>query len=162
VDAQAARSLRETISELRGRVAGLREEVTFYKRLMAPSTIERGLQIAEFELDRGEAENQFTYRLLLTQAEERRDWVQGGVELEVQGVRSTPDGGSVEEVLSLTELADTEAYPLGFRFRYFQNLSGTVTLPEGFRPRAVLVTLTPKGRSAERSERSFDWIVRAG
>jgi hypothetical protein len=162
VDAQAAHSLRATISELRDRVAGLREEVTFYKNLMAPSSIERGLQIAEFELGRGDTDHQFTYRLVLTQAEEQRDWVQGSVELGVRGVRAAADGTSLEEVLPLTELAETEDYPLPFRFRYFQNLAGTMILPDGFRPRAVVVTVTPKGRAADRAERRFDWIVQAG
>lgn len=162
VDAQAAQSLRQTISELRDRVAGLREEVTFYKSLMAPSSIRRGLQIAEFELGQGESDNQFTYHILLTQAEERRDWVRGSVQVEVHGLRSRGDGTTVEEVLPLTELAETEDYPLEFRFRYFQNLSGTLTLPDGFRPRAVLVTMTPRGRVNDRTERSFDWLVHAG
>lgn len=161
VDAQAAASLRDTIAELRDRLAVLREEVTFYKSLMAPSSIERGLQIAEFELGRGEQENEFTYHLLLTQAEERRDWVQGDVELAVQGVRAAADGSSMEEVLPLTEVSEPDAYPLKFRFRYFQNLSGTMALPPGFRPRAVLVTMTPRG-GADRAERSFDWLVEAG
>ena len=162
VDAEAARSLRETIADLRDHLAGLREEVTFYKSLRAPSSIERGLQIAEFELGRADGDNRFTFHLLLTQAEERRDWLQGSVELDVQGVRSAEDGSSVEVVLPLTELAEMEAYPLEFRFRYFQNLTGTVTLPDGFRPRSVLVTVTPKGASADRAERSFDWVVQAG
>lgn len=162
VDAQAAQSLRETIAELRDQQAGLREEVTFYKSLMAPSSIERGLQIAELELGRGEADNQFTYHLLLTQAEERRDWVQGNVTLDVQGVRARLDGSSAEEVLPLTDLTDVDPYPMKFRFRYFQNFRGTVTLPEGFRPQSVRVTVVPRGRSGDRDERSFDWIVDAG
>jgi hypothetical protein len=162
VDAQAASSLRDTISDLHDRVAGLREEVTFYKSLMAPSSIERGLQIAEFDLRRGELDNQFTYHLLLTQAEQQRSWLQGDVRLEVQGVRADTSGQSVEEVLPLTELGDVDDYPLPFRFRYFQDLSGTVTLPDGFRPRTVRVLATPKGTSAERQERSFDWIVQSG
>lgn len=162
IDAQAAGSLRETLGELRGEVAGLKEEVTFYKSLMAPSSLERGLQIANFELGRGDARNSFTYRLMLTQAKERRDWVQGKVEVQVHGTRATEQGEGAQEVLPLTELAELESYPLRFRFRYFQNLSGTVTLPEGFRPQAVLITVTPKGRSADAAQRSFDWIVQAG
>lgn len=161
VDEQAARSLRDTISKMRDDMAGLREEVTFYKSLMAPSSLERGLQIAEFDVGDGEHENQFSYHLLLTQAEERRSWIQGSVELEVHGVRAAADGSSVEEVLGLTELTDVDEYPLHFRFRYFQDLAGLVSLPKGFRPRAVVITATPKGRS-EPVQRSFDWRVQSG
>jgi len=162
IDAQAARLLRETISELRGRVAGLREEVTFYKSLMAPSSMERGLQIAEFDLSPGDESSQFIYHLLLTQTAERRSWVSGDVRVEVSGVNAAADGAAVEAVLSLTELTDVEDYPLRFRFRYFQDFSGTVTLPDGFRPRSVRVTATPRSGSSDTAEREFDWAVQAG
>ncbi|MEQ8861584.1 MAG: hypothetical protein RIC56_23320 [Pseudomonadales bacterium] len=162
VDAQAARSLRETISELRHELGALDEEVTFYKSLMAPSSIERGLQIAEFDLAAGAADNEFVYRLLLTQAAERRSWIQGRVRLELRGVRGADDGATAEAVLPLTELTSIDDYPLKFRFRYFQDLSGTVTIPEGFLPQSVHVTATLKGKSAAAIERSFDWLVRSG
>jgi len=162
VDSQAAQSLRETIAEMRDRLAGLREEVTFYKSLMAPSSLERGLQIAELELGSGEAGHEFTYQLLLTQAEERRSWVQGRVEVEVRGVRGGGDGSGAEEALPLSTISKLEDYPMRFRFRYFQDFSGVVTLPDGFRPQAVVVVATPSGGGAERAERRFDWVVRSG
>lgn len=162
IDAQAVRLLRETISELRGRLAGLREEVTFYKSLMAPSSMERGLQIAEFDLSPGDESSGFIYHLLLTQTAERRSWISGEVKVEVRGERSGADGAAVEEVLSLTELADVEDYPLRFRFRYFQDFSGRMTLPEGFQPRSVRVTATPSSGSSDAAEREFDWTAEAG
>ncbi len=162
VDAQAARSLRETISSLRNEMAGLQEEVTFYKSLMAPSSVERGLQIAEFELAPGGEDREFVYHILLTQVAERRDWVQGKVEVEVHGVREGTQGPGAQEVLPLTDLAAVATYPLKFRFRYFQDLSGTVTLPAGFEPQAVSIKVTPAGRSGNGAQRSFDWVVRAG
>lgn len=162
VDAQATGSLRDTISELHDRVASLREEVTFYKSLMAPSSIERGLQIAEFDLGPGESERQFTYHVLLTQAEERRSWIQGDVRVEVEGMQPDAAGNPVAQVLALSTLAELESYPLRFRFRYFQDISGTFRLPEGFRPRSVTVTAIPKGNASDRIERTFDWQAQSG
>lgn len=162
VDAQAAQSLRDTIGGLRDEIGVLREEVTFYKSLMAPSSLERGLQIAEFELGAGKDDNQFTYHVLLTQTAERRSWLQGSVRLDVIGLRTADDGSSVEEVLALTDLTEVDDYPLRYRFRYFQDLTGVVALPEGFRPRSVRVTATPSGGNGDALQRSFDWLVRSG
>ncbi|MDH3644394.1 MAG: hypothetical protein OES38_19975, partial [Gammaproteobacteria bacterium] len=161
VDAQAAAQLREDIKSLRDEAAGLKEEVTFYKSLMAPSSIERGLQIAEFELAPAEEVNQFTYHLLLTQVEARRDWIQGDVRVEIRG-RHRPQGSSQYEelVLSLTEIAQVQPYPLKFRFRYFQDLSGMLTLPTGFVPEAVAVTAMRRGSRSDSLQRSFEWVVR--
>jgi len=153
VDREAAQELRASIKGLRDEVAALEEEVRFYKSLMAPSSLERGLQIADFEVAPTAAADQFTYRILLTQVATRRDWIQGDVRVEFTEAQSG-------RVLSLTEIAELEAYPLKFRFRYFQDLTGVLTLPAGFQPRSVTVTAARRGSAAQRQERTFDWTVR--
>jgi hypothetical protein len=159
VDTEAARSLRRTIGQLRGELATLNEELAFYRSLMAPSTVERGLQVAEFQLAPTDQERVFAWQLLLTQVAERRDWLQGRVEVHVRGHLAGAEGDDVEEVLALTELSEPETYPLRFRFRYFQDLSGTLTLPETFVPVQILVAATPAGSNVV--ERQFDWSIRA-
>ena len=164
IDRDAARALRNSIRELRDEVAVLSEEVTFYKSLMAPSTLARGLQIADFELLAMERRDQFTFHLLLTQVESRRDWVQGDATLEVHGrmTGSDPETDAAERVLSFTEIASDETYPLKFRFRYFQDLTGVLTLPSGFDPERIVVRAGRSGASKEQLSRSFDWTVAGG
>jgi len=153
VDREAAQELRTSIKGLRDEVAALEEEVRFYKSLMAPSSLEQGLQIAKFEVSPAAAADQFAYRILLTQVATRRDWIQGHVRVELTDPRSG-------RVLSLTEIAELEAYPLKFRFRYFQDLTGVLTLPAGFEPQSVTVTAARRGSAAQRQEKTFDWAVR--
>ena len=160
VGAQTASQLRENIKELRDETAALKEEVIFYKSLMVPSSIERGLQIEAFELSATDEAKQFNYHILLTQVEARRDWIQGDVRVEVRGTRGQPGSPEYEElVLSLTEIADSRPYPLRFRFRYFQDLSGMLTLPVGFLPEAVVVTAMRRGGRSESPQRTFEWVV---
>ena len=156
VDQQAAQSLRNVVSDLRNDVEGLKEEVVFYKSLMAPSTLTKGLQIADFQVLGVEEGSEFAFQLLLTQAQVRRDWVKGTVTLTVRGALQGA-GGEGQKVLSFADLDGQAAYPLKFRFRYFQNLAGRIRRPEGFAPEAVLVTATPSGSDAEVLERSFPW-----
>jgi hypothetical protein len=149
VDSQTSQELRLTIKGLRDEIAELSEEVAFYKSLMSPSELTRGLQIADFEVRSTLMADQYQFHLLLTQVESRRDWIQGDIELLVHG--------SDQQVLSLTEIADADTYPLKFRFRYFQDLSGTITLPEGFEPESVEITARRRGASAKNLARSFAW-----
>ncbi len=166
VDGEAAQSLKESIRGLKDQVAKLTEEVTFYKSLMAPSTLERGLQVADFELSSLEEAGRYRFHLLLTQVESRRDWVQGDIALEIHG-RADPDStaggdsatGTVERVLPLTEIAEEGTYPLKFRFRYFQDLTGVIRLPPGFTPEQVVIRAGRRGASAEAVNRTFDWTV---
>lgn len=161
VDQDAARALKENIRELKDEVASLSEEVTFYKSLMAPSSMARGLQIADFELQAMERADRFTFHLLLTQVESRRDWVQGDANLEVHGRMAGSDSttAETERVLSLTEIAEGDTYPLKFRFRYFQDLTGVITLPQGFSPDRIVVMAGKRGASAEDLTRTFEWTV---
>jgi hypothetical protein len=133
--------------------------VTFYKSLMDPSSVERGLQIAQFELVSNEDSNQFSFHLLLTQMEARRDWVQGDVRVDVRGRAAHEGGAGEEQVLSLTEIAEVDPYPLKYRFRYFQDLSGVLVLPTGFLPDAVLVSVNRRGNRQDNLQRTFAWPI---
>ena len=159
ITVEASAALREDIVRYREEAAGLEEEVTFYKSLMAPSSVERGLQIAQFELTEVEDSNQFSYHLLLTQMEARRDWVQGSVRVDVRGRSTSAVSVDEERVLSLTELAEVDPYPLKYRFRYFQDLSGVMSLPAGFLPEAVDVTVDRGGSRQDNVQRTFDWPI---
>ena len=125
---------------------------------MSPSSVARGLQIAEFDVSVTRELNQFTYHLLLTQVESRRDWIQGDIRIAVRGRRLGAQAGD-EQVLSLTEIADLDSYPLKFRFRYFQDLSGVITLPLEFQPISIVVTAQCRGTKAGDLERTFTWIA---
>ena len=65
--------------------------------------------------------------------------------------------GGGEGEPSLPDISEVDANPLDYRFRYFQRLSGTLSLPEGFRPLRVTVKLFPRGEDSARVERTFDW-----
>ena len=45
---------------------------------------------------------------------------------------------------------------LVFSFKYFQEFDGVLTLPPGFKPRRLRVTLQPEG-GAGPVEEAFDW-----
>ena len=62
-------------------------------------------------------------------------------------------------MLPLTELANVDPYPLKYRFRYFQDLSGELALPPDFLPEAVVVTVNRRGNRADNLQRAFDWSV---
>jgi hypothetical protein len=60
-------------------------------------------------------------------------------------------------VLPLTEIGEDASYPLKFRFRYFQDLTGVISLPRGFEPERIVVRAGK--RNAQALTRTFDWTV---
>jgi hypothetical protein len=151
MDDDAYERLRQTIKGLRDRLAETEEEVRFYRQLMAPSEQDQGLRIERLELRSGPVPNEVEYRLLLTQVVDNHDWIQGAVRVDLVGRVD-----DIQQVLSLTELSGPEEYPLQFRFRYFQNFSGTLRIPDGFRPLRALVT-AEQAEGDTPLEKTFVW-----
>ncbi|MEM9744937.1 MAG: DUF6776 family protein [Pseudomonadota bacterium] len=153
VERQTLAAVRDDLATAHGRAVQLDEEVTFYRSLMAPDRLAKGLQIAEFEATR-RTDGQISFHLLLTQIASRRTWVAGQVEVLVSGRNR---GAAEDVVLPLTEIAVVEKYPLSYRFRYFQDLTGEFSLPSDFEPTEVQIRVTPtKGKPLERR---FPWTV---
>ena len=159
VEGEAANALRRDMTGLHQANARLREEVTFYKSLMAPGSDAEGLRVAELEILPTEAANEFNFEILLTQVALRRRYIAGDLRIDVigQSAGGPASSGVFQDdvVLSLTDLSDINTYPLKFRFRYFQDLAGRITLPEDFVPATVRVSAT---QTAERPvEATFAW-----
>ena len=152
VDRQALAIQHDEMVELRGTVRELREQLRFYRRLMDASSGGQGLDVADFEVFGIDGSGTYRYRLLLTRPTEQADWVSGVAEVAVSGIEA-----GRERELSLPEISEPDSYPFPYRFRYFQRLSGSLALPEGFRPRRVTVRLFPGDRNAGQVERTFDW-----
>jgi len=154
VDGDANESLRQTIKSLRDELSAAQDEVMFYRQLMAPSEAQRGLRVEKLELTAGATPAEVKYRLLLTQVTDRADWVNGVVNVDIVGT-----SGSEQVVLPLTEMSQVESYPLSFKFRYFQDFTGTLTVPDGMKPEQVVVTAAMSGKDGKRVQKTFSWTL---
>ncbi|ASK35169.1 DUF6776 family protein [Alloalcanivorax mobilis] len=124
---QARGKLREEIRGLRDQSAELEEAVAFYKSVMAPGGEDGPLRVQKFDVSPAAGEHRFRYSLVLVQAGDNRGYLAGDVRLRLVGHRNgqaaTLDAGSLLE----------ESDELRFRFRYFQELSGILTVPADFK-----------------------------
>lgn len=154
VDTSAADEVRATFRELQDEIASLEEEVAFYRSLMAPAELAKGLHIEKMQLGPTERPGVFSYELVIAQTVARHAWQQGELYFEVHGAIA-----GERAVLALTEIATIPEYPMNFRFRYFQNYSGEFTLPADFSPETVIVTLD-RGDAGEIVQRRYDWAVK--
>jgi hypothetical protein len=148
----AVTSMREELTKMHREKAELLEEVGFFRNLMTADGGPEGLRLGDFDLLRGDDTNSYNFVILVTQAAKIRRLISGQADLVIQG---SMNGADTE--FALAELDASSEAPLIFRFRYFQDIGGVVTLPENFVPETVIVTVrTKKGPSVERS---FPWNV---
>ena len=153
VDRKATEGVRQTVIELKAQIATLEEEVSFYKGIMAPSGNDKGLRVSKIDVTREENSNRYRYSIMLTQVADNRSYISGLAAVNVVGLMN---GERV--ILPLRDL-DSDVTELGvkFRFRYFQEISGTLTLPAQFVPEQVQVVSQSTGSKAQRVEETINW-----
>jgi hypothetical protein len=153
IDQQAARTVKSDVGQLEEALQAAREELEFYRGIVAPGDVNPGLRIHRFALERGVAQGEYHYDLVLTQLKRNDKFVSGVVEWKIVGIL---DDESV--VLALDEVSDPAVQQLKFRFRYFQDLAGTIKLPGEFAPDRVELTVRPEGKGKQVPVvQSFDW-----
>ncbi|MBU2954604.1 DUF6776 family protein [Marinobacter sp. F3R08] len=153
VDEQALNQARKTIVSLETRMASLQSDLTFYKNIMAPSETSKGLQVDSFALVQSRNKGAYDFKLVLTQVGNNKSYISGVVAVNVIGLRDEE-----KEVIALRDLSEDIA-DLGvkFRFRYFQDVEGSLILPEEFKPLEIQVVAQAEGKKSSQAERTFNW-----
>lgn len=154
VDHEAYQEVEGTLADLQNEIQTQREELAFYRGIVRPPEGETGLQIREFALTPVQQASRYRLRMVLVQASRHDRRISGVVSLSVDGAM---DGSP--KSYEMAELTPGESEPLGFSFRYFQDLERDLVLPEGFVPDRVNVEVSPRGRRAKIIRRSFDWTT---
>jgi hypothetical protein len=156
VDREAYSQVEGTLADLQRQLQEQREELDFYRTIVTPADGVSGLRIQELSLSAGARSGSFRLHLVLVQAAQHDQVISGVVNLSVDGAQA---GETVSYELGKL-VSDSEPVPMGFSFRYFQNLERDLSLPDGFVPERVNVEVTPNGRQAKVIRQSFDWTTK--
>ena len=162
IDQEAYSQVSVDLDDLQSQIAELNEELAFYRGIMSPSDGRSGLQIKAVQISPGSDSGAFSLRLILVQAGRHDTRVQGGVDLSVVGESIDADNDqSVDPMtINMSQLTG-ETDKLRYSFRYFQILDRDISLPVGFRPDTVEVSLSG-GRKADAVTASFPWQITGG
>lgn len=155
IDEEAHERVRATLSRVQQQNLELREELQFYRNIVAPSQNAPGLQVQRFVLEPAIGRGQYRYKLTLIhlqEAKNRQNVARGRIELYVDG--------SVEEQqqrLALAELVPSGNAELSYAIKYFKHFEGELQLPEGFQPYSAVVEVIPRGAAEPAVEKRIQW-----
>lgn len=152
IDRDAARQVQETIKGLQDERADLKREVAFLRELIADG--DGPLQVRDFRLQPVSGERRFKYRLTVAQPAQNVATVEGQVRLRVSGQLD----GQPKDLL-LADLTDGKVSAHRIKFRTFQDIEGTLELPDKFTPETLEVDVQPDGDKLKRLKRAFVWQV---
>jgi hypothetical protein len=149
VSRAANQQLQQSVREREEEIAALRSDVAFYERLVGGSAQRKGLAVHALALAPGSA-GDLHYALTLTQTLKRSGLTEGAVTLEIDGITN----GKLATLDWPALRQGTDSSPQAFSFRYFQQLEGSIMLPQNFTPHRVKVQVQAGGNSVDRV---FPW-----
>ncbi|HSH30762.1 MAG TPA: DUF6776 family protein [Thiohalobacter sp.] len=158
IDQQAYADYRRSRAQLEQTITALREELAFYRGIMAPEREIEGVHAQDFSLAPGLGPRSFRFRLVMVQIGSNDHLAQGEIELSVRGIQ---DGAATAYDHASLSPDPEAAAAIRYRYRYFQVIEGNWILPAGFTAREVEVRAQPRG-GGEVQHWSFAWTTAAG
>lgn len=152
ISSHAQDKVQQKFKELRDQLAELKKAVSFYKGIMAPGSQQEGLHIEKLSIHHTD-EGQYRFSLILAQLGNNRwrPYLKGKVSWQLIGTQDGKPvtlGGSV----FVTDGSDNS-----FRFRYFQELSGTLQVPADITPKKVIISAVSNSQRDYRAQHTYQW-----
>lgn len=151
VEQTAFSDVDSSLKDLQQEILELKEEVAFYRGIVAPRESDGGLNIQSFKVEKTTEERVYRFKLVLTQVSKNDSLVKGRVKIDLAGIR---EGKPTK--LTLSEVSGSSSPNLDLRFKYFQTVEGSMLLPVGFSPTDIEIEILPIGGRAGFSK-SFNW-----
>ncbi len=157
VDASALEMVRKDLAIQQEEISSLEEGLRFYRSLMAPGEIAQGLSLRPLELVvLAQEERRYAFRIVAQQESRKHDMLRGSLRAEVFGMQ-----GGLEVSYPLAELSDdVDGESIDLKFRYFQSVEGSLTLPEGFEAAGISVEADASKPSKMEARERFPWQPR--
>jgi uncharacterized protein DUF6776 len=144
--------LQQVLRDRQEQIWALRADLGFYSRLTGTNARREGLTVQAVHLAAAKQPRVYNFTIIITQNLKAGQLASGTAHASVTGVR---DGKLA--TLGWAELAShQDGDGLAFSFKYFQQLRGTLMLPQGFTPNRIRVEADAGGEMG-RAEQDFAW-----
>jgi hypothetical protein len=148
-------SLSRQALELQRENSQIREELVFLQRLVADSNKQVGLAIQRLTVE-PEREDRWRYRLLLVRGGNPATEFDGHLTLQVTLNPALAGSPAIRPItLTLPDEQPEAAAALKLKFKYYQRLEGTFTVPEGAQVRSVTARAFEVGQASPRATRTL-------
>ncbi|MEL0068480.1 MAG: DUF6776 family protein, partial [Gammaproteobacteria bacterium] len=144
-NAEAGQSLDSQMLKIRE----LERELTFYRNILAPGESDKGLQVSQFVLTTTGPVSA-NWQVSLLQAGSQGNMMQGLATVDLIYLLD----GQEQRMEVLNSSGNRE---FGFKFRYFQHLTGVIDLADNITPIALEVRARQYGTNSVPITKRFDW-----
>jgi hypothetical protein len=143
--------LKKSLTEAQNEVLELKKELAFYKSIVAPEQGKPTIVIQTIQLKKDVA-GDYDYKIMVSQQGQNDRFARGTLEVNIEGTKQ-----GKKQVLALDTVSDDAAKPMNFGFKYFQDFTGKLKLPKGFKAVSMRVKLNPRTKTLEAVDETFPW-----
>lgn len=160
INHEAAEEVRLELVKLREEKSVLTRDLSFFRSIMDPDSLEDGVYIQNFELEPLADARKFHWKFMVVQNAKQHRVQKGTFRARVDGYL-----GDVKKSYDLGQLSEQmQSSGQGLGFRYFQSIPGdgvwgTLELPEGFEPEALEVSVQLTSPSRKIIKKTFEWLI---
>jgi hypothetical protein len=151
IEDDASGELKKSLSEAQNEVLVLKKELAFYKSIVAPEQTKPSLVVQTIQLKQDVA-GDYDYKIMVSQQGRNDRFARGTVEVSIEGTEQ-----GAKRVLALSTISENVKKPMKFGFKYFQNFTGKLKLPEGFKADYMRVKVNPKSKTLDSVDEKFPW-----
>jgi len=141
--------LRDQVKTLETENIKLKEDLSFFERLLPANTGNKGIGIQRLVLE-SVAPNQVRYRMLVMQGGSGKQDFTGELQLLVSVLQ---DGKTAIITFPKDKSADGDKYQISFK--HYQRLEGVLTLPEGTTVKSIQARVLEKGQARAQQSASL-------
>jgi len=153
IEREAYQQANQELIRLQRELLSQKEELVFYRGIVAPSDTGLGVNLQSFEVRKKNNQNQYSFKLILTKSGKSTKKVSGNTELLIRG----ESGGGVSE-LNLYDLAlEKSSKRTKFAFRYFQVFEGDIVLPDDFEPFEIKIVIKSTTKKVKSFSETISW-----
>jgi len=149
------------------KIAELEKELAFFKAIVSPAKDKKSIYLQSMEVvpfSRSDKQaNQYRYKFIIAQKIKQKSYTKGFITIFIKGKK---DNKTVK--LSMFSLKDSknekEAKEKTFKysFKYFQEFSGIISLPEGMIPQSVDIIMDSKKKKSIIELTDLAWSENGG
>ena len=158
IDREAVNNVRKTVGHLQNEKEQLNKEISFYRNIMAPESVEPGLRILDLEVIRLSKPNTYGLRIIVSQVARLNPALKARLSISFVGLKE-----GKEDLLSLGTVSKLEAdKDIALNFRYFQAIPDqrghiVFSLPEGFQPEKIRVSIRVDKGLVKSIDKTYEW-----
>jgi hypothetical protein len=152
MDKLALKAVKREFKKLQTERQKLEEELAFLSGIVSTDSKSAALRVQQFKLKPSGEAQAYTYRFTVSQVINSGIIAKGAIHLKVNG---SINGENRE--LGLDSLTKEKKKSIKMRFKYYQNVEGSLKLPDGFSPTKLTIEVKPTNNKLAPVTMTYDW-----